>query len=137
VEGPLVLIGMDTPQLDHADLAAAFGTWPDGVDAWFGPASDGGFWALGLNAFTVSQLQGQTRGDLIRGVPMSQDDTGRLQLERLVRAGLNVTMLPELTDVDTIADAHEVAALAPNGSFAATLAGFRQLSAVGPSRFVR
>jgi glycosyltransferase A (GT-A) superfamily protein (DUF2064 family) len=137
VEGPLILIGMDTPQLDHADLAAAFGEWPDGVDAWFGPASDGGFWALGMNALTVSQLKGHTRGDLIRGVPMSQDDTGRLQLERLVNAGLNVTMLPELTDVDTIADAHEVAEIAPNGSFAATLAGFRQLAAAGPSRFVR
>jgi glycosyltransferase A (GT-A) superfamily protein (DUF2064 family) len=132
VEGPIVLIGMDTPQLDHADLAAAFGPWPEGVDAWFGPASDGGFWALGMNALTVDQLRaGTTRGDLIRGVPMSEDNTGRLQLERLVNAGLNVSMLPELTDVDTIADAYEVAEIAPHGSFAATLAAFRQLAAAG------
>ncbi|PRY67307.1 hypothetical protein B0I08_107203 [Glaciihabitans tibetensis] len=137
VDGPLVLIGMDTPQLDHDDLAPAFDSWPEGVDAWFGPATDGGFWALGMNALSVDQLRGTTRGDLIRGVPMSQDDTGRRQLERLVNAGLNVTMLPELTDVDTIADAHEVAEIAPHGSFAATLAGFRQLTAAGPARFSR
>jgi glycosyltransferase A (GT-A) superfamily protein (DUF2064 family) len=114
-EGPTVLIGMDTPQLDARDLAPVFETWPDDVDAWFGPASDGGFWTLAL---------GDPRGDLIRGVPMSRDDTGALQLARLTDAGLRVRTLPTLTDVDTIDNAREVAALAPNGRFAATLARF-------------
>jgi glycosyltransferase A (GT-A) superfamily protein (DUF2064 family) len=128
IEGPILLIGMDTPQISHIDLAAAFDAWPDDVDAWFGPANDGGFWALGINELSADQLGGGTRGDLIRGVPMSQDDTGRLQLERLLGAGLNVTMLPELTDIDTIVDAHEVAELAPHTSFAATLAAIRPLA---------
>jgi glycosyltransferase A (GT-A) superfamily protein (DUF2064 family) len=115
--GPTILIGMDTPQVTAALLAPAFGDW-HGVDAFFGPASDGGFWALGLS---------EPRGDLIRGVPMSRDDTGRIQLERLLEAGLSVEMLPELTDVDTYADAVAVAELAPHGTFARTLAGMSEL----------
>jgi glycosyltransferase A (GT-A) superfamily protein (DUF2064 family) len=88
VDGPAVLIGMDTPQLRAADLAPAF-EWGE-MDAWFGPADDGGFWALGMR---------EPRGDVVRGVPMSRDDTGALQLARL--KGLRVGMLRELTDVDT------------------------------------
>jgi glycosyltransferase A (GT-A) superfamily protein (DUF2064 family) len=110
--GPTVLIGMDTPQVSVDDLAPAFESWPSTVDAWFGAASDGGFWALGMR---------EPRGDLIRGVPMSQDDTGSIQFQRLRDAGLRVGLLPRLTDVDTIVDAHEVAALAPTTRFARTL----------------
>ena len=112
LDGPTILIGMDTPQVTAAHLAAAF-PWPDGVDAFFGPANDGGFWALGMR---------EPRGDLIRGVPMSREFTGRIQLERLLEAGLNVHLLPELTDVDTLDDALEVAQLAPHTAFATTLA---------------
>ncbi|WP_104162313.1 DUF2064 domain-containing protein [Cryobacterium sp. N22] len=115
---PAVLIGMDTPQVSAAVLAPLFAAWPDDVDAWFGPAADGGFWALGLR---------HPDGDLIRGVPMSRSDTGTHQLERLRAAGLRVRLLPTLTDVDHIEDAHRVAALAPHGRFAATLAGFGAL----------
>jgi len=128
VTGPTVLIGMDTPQLTAAMLAPAFEQWPSDVDAFFGPASDGGFWAIGLDA---------PAGDLILGVPMSRDDTGRIQLDRLVDAGLNVRMLEELTDVDTIDNAREVAALVPHSTFARTLAGFAaSTSSTAPSRLV-
>lgn len=119
-DGPAVLVGMDTPQLTAAHLAPAFASWPAGVDAWFGPAKDGGFWALGLAGLPA----GAPRGDLIRGIPMSRDDTGAHQLRRLRDAGLTVSMLPMLTDVDTIGDAFEVAAAAPDGHFSATLASF-------------
>lgn len=115
VTGPTVLIGMDTPQLRAADLAPAFDGWPGDVDAWFGPADDGGFWALGMR---------EPRGDLIRGVPMSRNDTGALQLARLHDAGLRVGMLRELTDVDTIDDARRVAAAAPATAFARRYAEF-------------
>jgi glycosyltransferase A (GT-A) superfamily protein (DUF2064 family) len=108
VDGPAMLIGMDTPQLQPADLAPAFAPWGD-VEAWFGPAADGGFWALGL---------GEPRGDLIRGVPMSRGDTGARQLVRLEAAGLRVGMLRELTDVDTYDDARRVAEVAPATAFA-------------------
>ncbi|SDH30490.1 TIGR04282 family arsenosugar biosynthesis glycosyltransferase [Agrococcus jejuensis] len=101
VDGDAVLVGMDTPQLDAAAVAAAFAPWPEGVDAWFGPASDGGFWLLGLRAMPG-------RGDLIRGVPMSRDDTGTIQRARLVDAGLGIRDLEALRDID---DAEALAAV--------------------------
>ncbi|MFD8685841.1 DUF2064 domain-containing protein [Streptomyces sp. NPDC059651] len=112
--GPTLLIGMDTPQITAAHLAPALapGAW-DGCDAWFGPAEDGGFWALGL---------AEPDPALLRGVPMSVPETGAVQRRRLVDAGLTVRDLPRLRDVDTAADAACVAALAPHGLFAAELA---------------
>ncbi|BDZ49573.1 glycosyl transferase [Frondihabitans sucicola] len=115
IDEPLVLVGMDTPQLTAAMLAPVFEEWPTGVDAWFGPADDGGYWALALRNPT---------GDVVRGVPMSQSDTGNHQLHRLARHGLEVDFLPELTDVDTIDDARTVAGLAPDTRFARTLRDF-------------
>ncbi|MCU1420380.1 MAG: glycosyltransferase [Microbacteriaceae bacterium] len=112
--GPTVLVGMDTPQLTADLLAPVTTDWPDDVDAWLGFANDGGFWLLALR---------DPRGDLIRGVPMSRDHTGAIQLDRLLDAGLRVRLLPELVDVDTIDDAREVAASAPHTLFARTLAG--------------
>jgi glycosyltransferase A (GT-A) superfamily protein (DUF2064 family) len=106
VRGPALLIGMDTPQVTPdlltVDLQAA--------DAVFGPAADGGFWALGLRAPDPA---------LLRGVPMSTPDTGAVQLGRLLTAGLRTASLPRLRDVDTAADAVAVARQAPLGRFAA------------------
>ncbi|WP_406384511.1 DUF2064 domain-containing protein [Streptomyces sp. NBC_01618] len=112
--GPTLLIGMDTPQITPAHLAAALrpAAW-DGCDAWFGPADDGGFWALGLAV---------PAPELLLGVPMSVPETGAVQRRRLVDAGLTVRDLPQLRDVDTAQDAVAVAAAAPHGRFAATLA---------------
>ncbi|MFH9614230.1 TIGR04282 family arsenosugar biosynthesis glycosyltransferase [Streptomyces pratensis] len=113
VAGPALLIGMDTPQITSALLATALspGGW-DGCDAWFGPAEDGGFWALGLAAPDPG---------LVRGVPMSLPGTGRIQRARLTDAGLTVRDLPPLRDVDTAEDARYVAAAAPHGRFAEAL----------------
>ncbi|MET7332291.1 TIGR04282 family arsenosugar biosynthesis glycosyltransferase [Nonomuraea sp. NPDC005650] len=108
---PVVLIGMDTPQVTPALLGAAAEALA-GHDAVFGPAADGGFWLLGLR---------QPDASLLLGVPMSHPETGKLQLDRLDRAGLSVQLLPELTDVDTAADALAVAAQAPGSHFATTL----------------
>ncbi|MFF4269521.1 DUF2064 domain-containing protein [Streptomyces sp. NPDC001536] len=108
-DGPALLIGMDTPQVTSALLTVDFAD----CDAYFGPAEDGGFWALGL---------AEPDPALLLGVPMSTPVTGALQRERLVSAGLRVRDLPRLRDVDTAADARAVAALAPHGRFAARLA---------------
>lgn len=111
--GPALLVGMDTPQITPGLLAPALGpdAWQD-CDAWFGPAVDGGFWALGL---------ADPDPELLRGVPMSRPDTGALQRARLTGAGLKVRDLPPLRDVDTADDAGKVAAAAPESRFAATL----------------
>jgi uncharacterized protein len=112
---PVVLIGMDTPQVTPALLESVARPLARGeADAVFGPARDGGFWLLGLRRPDPS---------LILGVPMSQTHTGRGQLSRLLRASLRVRLAPELIDVDTAADAHEVALKAPDSRFAATLLG--------------
>jgi uncharacterized protein len=107
---PMVLIGMDTPQVTSGLLAAAAGTLACGeADAVFGPAADGGFWLLGLRRPDRS---------LLAGVPMSRTDTGRRQLDRLTAAGLRVAMMPELTDVDTVTEAELVASQVPGSAFA-------------------
>jgi len=114
---PVVLIGMDTPQvtpglLETVALPLATGE----ADAVFGPAADGGYWLLGLR---------RPDPQLILGVPMSAAHTGRAQLDRLRAARLRVRQVPELTDVDTAQDAARVAREAPGSRFAATLAMLR------------
>ncbi|MBF8192787.1 DUF2064 domain-containing protein [Nonomuraea sp. K274] len=107
---PILLVGMDTPQLTPALLVQAAEALT-GHDAVFGPAADGGFWLLGLRRPDPARLL---------GVPMSRPDTGAAQLRRL--RGLSVAMLPCLTDVDDAADARVVAEQAPHTRFAAVLA---------------
>jgi len=115
---PVVLIGMDTPQVTPGLLAAAAEPLVSrSADATFGLAEDGGFWLLGLR---------EVDPDLILGVPMSQPDTGPKQLARLEQAGLRVTMLPQLTDVDTVREAEHVAALTPGSRFASCMARLRE-----------
>ncbi|HKU03657.1 MAG TPA: DUF2064 domain-containing protein [Arthrobacter sp.] len=99
--GPLLILGMDTPQLCREQLAPLLSDWATPAPgphrgAWFGPASDGGFWALGLY---------RPDGGLVRGVDMSTPQTGTRQLARLTGAGLDVGLLPVLRDVDYFADA--------------------------------
>ncbi len=109
---PTLLIGMDTPQLTAAllrEVVEVLRVHP----AVLGMAADGGWWALGMQ---------NPDGALLRDIPTSQDDTGALQLARLVGHGLPVHLLPVLRDVDTIADALAVADLAAGSRFAAELA---------------
>jgi uncharacterized protein len=107
---PVVLVGMDTPQVTPALLTRA-ATALRTHDAVFGPAADGGFWLLGLRRPDPA---------LLLGVPMSTPGTGAAQLRRL--RGRSVATMPLLTDVDDAADAREVAGQAPHTRFAATLA---------------
>ncbi|MGF7239388.1 MAG: TIGR04282 family arsenosugar biosynthesis glycosyltransferase [Frankia sp.] len=112
---PTLLIGMDTPQVSSGLLTRAVRALRS-ADAVFGPAADGGWWALGMR---------QPDGDLIRGIPTSRSTTGAHQRHRLMEAGLRVTDLAVLRDVDTMADVEAVAAEAPNSRFAATAAALR------------
>lgn len=114
---PMVLIGMDTPQVTAELLDEAMAPLADGrADAVFGPAHDGGFWLLGLRG---------PDPELLRGVPMSTALTGAAQLARLERAGLRVATMPALTDVDTVTEAESVAARCPGSLFAARLRALR------------
>lgn len=114
---PALLVGMDTPQIGGALLAEPLSpARRTGVDAWYGPAADGGFWALGLARPTAELAR-----RLLLGLPMSTPETGQALLDRLAANGLTVGHLPVLTDVDTIRDARHVAAEAPGSRFAACL----------------
>jgi rSAM/selenodomain-associated transferase 1 len=111
---PALLIGMDTPQVTSRDLGGALARLAEpGTDAVIGPAPDGGYWAIGLQVADPHAFL---------GVPMSTARTDRAQRARLHSLGLCVRTLPPLRDVDRIADARAVAALAPASRFARALA---------------
>ncbi|WP_377274490.1 DUF2064 domain-containing protein [Peterkaempfera sp. SMS 1(5)a] len=122
---PALLVGMDTPQLTPGLLAPALGphAWQD-CDAWYGPAADGGFWALGLARPDAARR-------LLPGVPMSAPNTGAELRNRLAAAGLRTRDLAVLTDVDTAAEARQVADAAPHTRFAARWQGLTSAGAHG------
>jgi rSAM/selenodomain-associated transferase 1 len=110
---PVLLIGMDTPQVTESDLElAAVALLSPGADAVLGPADDGGYWLIGVR---------RPEPGMFADVAMSTDHTACDQLRRLGTLGLPCRVIHGLRDVDTISDARAVAELVPNSSFAATL----------------
>ncbi|SBT52851.1 TIGR04282 family arsenosugar biosynthesis glycosyltransferase [Micromonospora auratinigra] len=109
---PVLQLGMDTPQADPGLLGAAVAVL-DGAAAVLGPATDGGWWALGLRDPAAATA--------LRRVPMSTALTGRLTRAALRGGGVEAVTLPELSDVDDWATARRVAEDAPAGRFAATV----------------
>ncbi len=125
IAGPVVQVGMDTPQITPAllrgliEMLAGCGTDHDAVheavhDAVLAPAEDGGWWALGL---TTGRY-----GGLLRGVPMSTPRTYEATLSALRTAGLSTATARLLVDADHLLEARRIAAAAPYTRFARTLA---------------
>src|SRR5690606_28788853 len=112
VGGPVVVIGMDTPQLDPTTLSSVVRSVRPGR-AVLGPAADGGWWALGLHRAEPRAFD---------GVPMSRADTGARQAEQLRRCGLAVDPALELRDIDHWPDALAAAAARPGSRLAAAVA---------------
>ncbi|HUH71093.1 MAG TPA: DUF2064 domain-containing protein [Mycobacterium sp.] len=108
---PVLQIGMDTPQVTPALLTRCAETLL-GAPAVLGMADDGGWWVLGVRSAETA--------DALRGVSMSRHDTGALTVAALADRGIDVTLVEELRDVDTVDD----------------VAAVREISAVG-SRFAR
>lgn len=100
--GPVVQIGMDTPQVTADDLAAA-DAYVRSDGAVLGPATDGGWWLLGLDD--------ATRAEFLADIPMSAADTGARTSAAL---GADRPRLRELRDMDTWADAVAIAAEVPD-----------------------
>lgn len=108
---PVLLVGMDTPQVTAALLDRVAGVLlADPHRAVLGPAEDGGFWVIGV----PRPLRG-----LFDGVPMSSARTFLHQGRRLDDLGQRWTVVPGLRDVDDVDDAESVADLAPGTRFAA------------------
>jgi glycosyltransferase A (GT-A) superfamily protein (DUF2064 family)/SAM-dependent methyltransferase len=93
----VLLIGMDTPQINSALLDA---DW-EGCEAVLGLSDDGGFWAIGLQTPASDRV--------FSGIEMSTAHTGSAQLARLLSLDRTVKLLPPLRDVDEPADAAYVA----------------------------
>jgi hypothetical protein len=98
----VALIGADCPALDAARVAQAFSRLASGMtdapgdpaDSVFGPATDGGYYLLGLAA---------PQPELFRDIPWSTPDTLRVSLTRATAAGLRVALLAAEEDVDDLA----------------------------------
>lgn len=112
--GPVVQIGMDTPQVTPRLLRAVVTALTEGdeaTDVVLGPAPDGGWWVLGL--------RDAAHAALLSGVTMSTPTTYADSHGALSSTGLRVATAATLRDVDTVRDAVVVAHDAPNSRFAA------------------
>ena len=106
--GPVLLAGVDTPQLGPAHAASALDDLDDGVDVTLGPASDGGYYLVGL----------RERRDAIFDLPA--DTWGGpqvmfLTMEAAVKSGLTIGMLRAERALEEEGDARAILAdpLAP------------------------
>ena len=93
-KGPAIIIGSDCPQVELSDLRTAAKTL-QAHDAVIGPATDGGYWLIGLNAPCPA---------LFEGIEWSTGGVLQSTLAKADEAGLSVQLLRELGDVDTGAD---------------------------------
>ena len=110
--GPVVQIGMDTPQVDAGLLRELARDARRHGGPVLGPALDGGWWVL----VTTHPAQAA----VLAGVPMSRPDTGRLTAAALAADGHPAAVAVALRDVDLPSDAEAVAHEAPATRFAAT-----------------
>ncbi|WP_310393185.1 TIGR04282 family arsenosugar biosynthesis glycosyltransferase [Hymenobacter sp.] len=92
--GRVVIIGTDCPGLRAAHLTAAFARLR-AHDVVLGPATDGGYYLLGLR---------QLRPELFEHKAWSTASVLADTLADARRLGCRVALLPELRDVDTAAD---------------------------------
>ena len=89
-KGPIVVIGTDCPQLNQKDIAAAFKALKS-YDTVLGPAEDGGFWLIGMNA--------PLKKDIFRNVRWSHKYT---LSDVLLNIEGSIFHLRKLTDIDDL-----------------------------------
>lgn len=118
--GPVVQIGMDTPQVTPGLLTGAAEATGE-YDAVLGPAEDGGWWVLALDD--------PRHAAALAGVEMSTPHTHDHTRLALEGRGLRVGATATLRDVDTMADADAVSAGLPGGHFARAWSTLREAGA--------
>jgi rSAM/selenodomain-associated transferase 1 len=90
------IVGSDSPNLPRAYLELALGALRlPGNRVVFGPATDGGYYLIG--AKTVSRR-------LFEEINWSSDQVLQQTVQRALELEIDVSLLPECYDVDTIAD---------------------------------
>lgn len=103
-QGPLLLIGTDCPVLRPDHLRQAAMALVDGFDVVLQPAEDGGYVLVGLR---------RPQPALFRGMTWSTDQVMAQTRERARAAGLRVSELDTLWDVDLPGDLERWRALGP------------------------
>lgn len=93
--GPVLIVGGDIPALGRAHVARAFAALGR-HDAVFGPATDGGYWGIGL------RRTGAVPAGIFDGVRWSTEHALADTLATI--PGLRVALVDRLSDVDTAAD---------------------------------
>ena len=94
--GPVVIIGADIPDVDRHDIAAAFRALGE-TGAVFGPATDGGYWLIGL-----ARGRRPAPAKLFQNVRWSTRHA--LADTEATLEGMRVRHLRSLRDVDEAAD---------------------------------
>lgn len=92
---PVVLIGSDSPDLPTEFIARAFALLRAEADAVIGPATDGGYYLLGMRSMHPS---------LFECIDWSTEAVLAQTRERASAAGLQMADLPPWHDLDTVDD---------------------------------
>jgi glycosyltransferase A (GT-A) superfamily protein (DUF2064 family) len=106
----LVLIGSDLPELAVEDLEAAFAALDGGAPLVLGPASDGGYWLLGLGwaGGAAARREGPRAPRLFAGasgpIAWGSERVREQTLAAAAREGLAATLLPMRADLDRPCD---------------------------------
>ena len=90
-----VLIGSDIPGITTALLASGFEELGDGTVV-LGPATDGGYYLIGMTASAMAVASKAIFADMPWGTSVVLEETCR----RLERVGFSYTLLDPLSDVD-------------------------------------
>jgi uncharacterized protein len=109
---PVVLIGMDTPQITVEHLTSAQLVLDTSAEAVVGATPAGGTWIIGLSYLHPAAFA---------GVPASGNDTAPAQVERLRECGYRVSITDELRDLGDAQDAIDLAAQCPTSRLAAAV----------------
>ena len=111
-----VLIGSDIPHIEPATIQRSF-TDLERFDTVLGPALDGGYYLIGLtgSAFRRQASFGSSPGPSRKGIifediPWSTEGVFTATLGRIETAGLSVSVLPVMRDLDTFEDVGKVLA---------------------------
>jgi len=101
--GRVAAIGTDCVELDCATVRESFDQLSGNCDLVFGPATDGGYYLVGMKQPAVCAV--------FDGIPWSSNATLEASLKIAAGAGFRVNLLEELGDVDTETDWQRVKAM--------------------------
>jgi hypothetical protein len=104
--GPVLVLGADTPHVALDELRAAAGALDGDADVVLGPATDGGYWLVGLRAPAPG---------LFAGVPWGTATVLETTRTRAQALGLAVRLVAQTFDVDEPADVRRLQGLLAQG----------------------